>query len=69
MKCFCCEQDKPKVIQVDFLDMGGPPVFVCKECEAIAHRGQKSMPRVECARPWALAIDRKKAAVGSRGGK
>lgn len=65
MKCFCCSQDKPKVVQIDFL---GDPKFICEECEAIARRGQKPMPRVECARPWAMAIDRKKAAVGSLDG-
>lgn len=65
MKCFCCEQDKPRCIQVDFLNMGGPPVFVCDECEEIARRGQKPMPQVEFAAPWVLAIERKRGPVGS----
>ena len=67
MKCFCCEEDKPEVVQIDFL---GDPKFVCDECEAIARRGQKPMPRVECSRPWVLAIDRQKSAADNRfGGK
>lgn len=61
MKCFCCEQEKEKGVQVDFL---GEPKFVCEECEAIARRGRKPMPQVECSRPWALAIERKRGPVG-----
>lgn len=67
MKCFCCGEDKLKVIQIDFF---GDPKFICDECEAIARRGQKPIPRFESALPWALAIDRKQGHIGGLfGGK
>jgi len=67
MRCYCCGFDKALGFQIDFL---GEPKFICEACEAIAHRGQKSIPRVECSRPWALAIDRQKSAADNRfGGK
>lgn len=63
MKCFCCgdEHHEANITRIDFL---GEPKFVCEVCEAIADRGRKPMPRVECSRPWALAIERKRGPVG-----
>jgi hypothetical protein len=61
MKCYCCGEEKSDGVQIDFL---GETKFVCDECEILARRGQKPMTRVEYARPWALAIERKRGPVG-----
>lgn len=63
MKCFACgiEENESEMFRIDFL---GEPKFICEECEKIARRGRKPMPQVECSRPWALAIERKRGPVG-----